>query len=213
MSKKPKTASDVHIEKQPKVLADPNQFKHLPISWQLHKIDTEGRWGLQVLRNTSFTLSDDLLSALDNISNELFDSFEKLESKDFNSINHFLEVLHETSGGKLTAQHQKTIVRALAESVFWSEVFPKLAHFETTSWFALERERYGHQGKTKHHFIKIHRIIEEAQQRLAELRLDDVEELFSLRLSGKFRIFAIAKMNTLQVLWFDKNHEICPTSN
>lgn len=91
---------------------------------------------------------------------------------------------------------------------FEYELLPKLKSFESMSWNDLEKQTHGKNGKSKHHSIEVSKIIKDAQKRLQELKFDDIDELFSLRLDGKFRIWGIRKFGFLQILWIDKNHEI-----
>jgi len=85
----------------------------------------------------------------------------------------------------------------------WGDIIDKLKHFETMSWDSIIRN-----GS---HNIEVNRLIPEAQGRLRELRLDDLEELFSLHLNGKKRIFGILENGILSILWYDPNHELCPS--
>ncbi len=65
-------------------------------------------------------------------------------------------------------------------------------------------------GKKKSHAIQINQLTSQARRRLTELRLDDVDELVSLGLSGKERIFGIRDRHVLMLLWWDPNHQVCP---
>lgn len=49
------------------------------------------------------------------------------------------------------------------------------------------------------------------QKRLNELRLDDYNELFSLRLSAKERVFGVLFGNVLKLLWYDPEHQVWPS--
>ena len=75
----------------------------------------------------------------------------------------------------------------------------------------MERDRAGKNGRSKHHSIDIKDLCEEAQERLVELKLDDLDSLFSLRLDGTLRIFGIRNQNYLRILWVDQDHKICPS--
>jgi hypothetical protein len=96
------------------------------------------------------------------------------------------------------------------DDFFEKELFPKLKNFENNNWEEIERQTHGRENKSKHHSVTIDKIIREAQNRLNELNLNDIDELFSLRLDGKFRIWGIRKFGYLQILWLDPEHEICP---
>jgi hypothetical protein len=61
------------------------------------------------------------------------------------------------------------------------------------------------------HNIEINKLIPSAQKRLAEKLLDDRDELFSMRFSGTKRIWGIRDGNVFKILWWDPNHEICPS--
>lgn len=85
----------------------------------------------------------------------------------------------------------------------WAEIYDKISHFEKMTW--LEIKQHGS------HSIKIDELCPEARKRLEQIQLDDVEELFSLRLTGKQRIWGIRHNAILKILWWDPGHEVCPS--
>lgn len=60
------------------------------------------------------------------------------------------------------------------------------------------------------HFVSVLRLERDAQKRLIELGLDDLDELMSFRCGGKQRVWCVLEGNTMRVLWWDPNHEVCP---
>lgn len=58
------------------------------------------------------------------------------------------------------------------------------------------------------HFIDVDNCSTKAQKRLKEIDLDDVEQLFSLRIGGKKRIFDWRRGSVFYVLWWDPDHKI-----
>jgi len=62
-----------------------------------------------------------------------------------------------------------------------------------------------------HHAIGVDRLSKEAQNRLAEIRQDDLDEVFSFHFSGKPRIIGIREMNVIKLLWWDPEHQVCPS--
>ena len=86
---------------------------------------------------------------------------------------------------------------------FLKNIWKKMRDFETMTW--------GEILNRNHHAIAVNRIIEDAQKRLRELGHDDVEELVSFRLTGRQRLWAIRLGNVSSLLWWDPNHEICPS--
>lgn len=85
----------------------------------------------------------------------------------------------------------------------WSEIVTKLTLFEGMTWGEIL------QGG-KSHYVEINKINSEAKRKLVELDLDDSDNLFSLRLTAKRRIWGILENGVLKILWYDPNHEVCP---
>lgn len=81
-------------------------------------------------------------------------------------------------------------------------VIEQLTKFETMLWGDIEGKR--------HHSIKLDEICPEARSRLRELKLDDIEEVFSLRIGNKPRIIGIRAHTVLRLLWWDPEHQVCP---
>ena len=95
---------------------------------------------------------------------------------------------------------------ALSEDHAWNEILPKLRSFESMTWSQIE------QAEKQNHSVPIEGLIRQAQKRLADLRLDDNDELFRFRLSGKQRLWGIREHNYFKILWWDADHAICPST-
>lgn len=65
--------------------------------------------------------------------------------------------------------------------------------------------------KNGSHNIKLEELSKGARKRLEDIKQDDLDELFSLRFSGKERLWGIRENNILKILWWDPEHEICPS--
>lgn len=83
------------------------------------------------------------------------------------------------------------------------EIVGKLHHFDSMLWSEIEGD--------DHHFINIGSLSKEAQQRLQDIKQDDVDEVFSFHLKGKPRIICIRDRHIAKLLWFDKEHKVCPS--
>lgn len=59
------------------------------------------------------------------------------------------------------------------------------------------------------HFVNRTDLCSEAQKRLTYLRKDDLDQLFSLRLTGPKRVWGIKEGNILWLLWWDPKHRVC----
>jgi hypothetical protein len=86
------------------------------------------------------------------------------------------------------------------------EVLKKLGEFESRTWNEILV-----LSNKQNHEISVERLSPEAQRRLEEIQLGDIEELISLRLSSRERVFGIRESATLLVLWWDPEHQVCPS--
>ncbi len=82
----------------------------------------------------------------------------------------------------------------------------RLASLETMRWSEILV-----QSKKQHHAISLDQIIPAAQESLVSRKVDDVDELISLRVTGKERIWGIMRDGVLELLWWDPEHQICPS--
>jgi hypothetical protein len=84
------------------------------------------------------------------------------------------------------------------------ELVAKLHEFDSMFWSEIEGEH--------HHLLSESSLSKESKKRLAELKLDDeVDNLFSFHVSGKSRIIAIRHLGVAELLWFDSEHQVCPS--
>jgi hypothetical protein len=61
------------------------------------------------------------------------------------------------------------------------------------------------------HSIELHQLSKEAQTRLVEIQHDDLDEIYSLRITGAERVICIHMGNIMRVLWYDPDHKVCPS--
>jgi hypothetical protein len=92
----------------------------------------------------------------------------------------------------------------ISKELILNEIHSKLSNFETMTIPQLQLN-----GS---HFVEVNILCRDAQKRLDLIRQDDNDELFSLRLSGKKRIWGIVNGNIFSVLWWDPDHAVCPSN-
>jgi len=61
------------------------------------------------------------------------------------------------------------------------------------------------------HSVCVSELVSDAQKRLQKIGQDDLDELYSLRLTGKQRVWGIKERNIFWLLWWDPTHSICPS--
>lgn len=89
------------------------------------------------------------------------------------------------------------------KNVDFIEVLRKMGSFEGMDW--AEHRRHGS------HLVAVGNLCKEAQKRLDEIGEDDLDDLFSFRFSGKERMWGVQDRNVIKLLWWDPNHEVCPS--
>ena len=91
------------------------------------------------------------------------------------------------------------------------EIISKLRNFETMTWQEILDASGGRKRGNNNHEVPVSDLVAAARKRLKELKLDDQTSLFSLRLKGRQRIWGILDGHVLKLLWYDDDHQICPT--
>jgi len=99
----------------------------------------------------------------------------------------------------------------LDSSTWWKEIHPKLRDYESMTWGEILSASGGRARGNNSHLVPIEELCKDAQRRLTELKQDDISDLFSLRLKGKARLWGIPDGRVLRVIWYDPEHEVCPS--
>ena len=87
-----------------------------------------------------------------------------------------------------------------------NEVRAKLAQFESMTWNEILVA-----SKKQNHSVAMWKLSKEAQNRLAVMGLGDTEELVSLRLAGRERVWGLRQGAVMLILWWDPEHAVCPS--
>ncbi len=95
-------------------------------------------------------------------------------------------------------------------SSIYDDVIVKLEEYEGMTWGEIQSASGGKKTGTNNHFENISDMIKEAQNRAEEIHLD-VDQLFSLRLTGERRLYGILEDGIFSVIWLDNEHEIFPS--
>ena len=85
----------------------------------------------------------------------------------------------------------------------WFLILSKMREWETMTWNEISGRR--------DHAIETENLSPEAKKRLINIKLDDIDTIFSLHIDGKKRLIGIRDRNIFRVLWWDKEHKVCPS--
>lgn len=208
------TRNDINSGKVVKQSKNPESYKDQNICWQFGLMDFEfdhgwdkviNRLEFDQLTKQSLTLAlmemgcgDDIFNTVDNINISSFIDHHGFFSK--------LSNIESISSNELLC-----ILKELKKNFFWNTLYPKFKDIESKKWKELEMEQFGKKGKSKNHWVEVQKIIKPAQDRLKELKLDDIDSLYSIRITATQRIWGIRVQNYFQLLWYDFEHLVCPS--
>ena len=85
------------------------------------------------------------------------------------------------------------------------DVAAELRAVEGLNWREIEKNSW------RDHAVACTKLIREAQNRLVEIKQDDIPELWRLRFSGTRRIWGIRDGRIFKALWWDPLHAVCPS--
>ena len=111
--------------------------------------------------------------------------------------------------------HEKWGIFNQKEKEIYLKVIKKLRAYEGQTWGEIQSDTTGTSNNSKSHYINIEKLCDvnkKAGERLKELNLFDMtEQIFSLRIDGKTRLFGFITFNVFSVIWIDSNHEVFPS--
>lgn len=90
------------------------------------------------------------------------------------------------------------------------DVIEKLSAYEKMIWDDIIKSSGGRSHGNNSHFENVSDLISEAQKRWRDLKLDEYDRVFSLRLSGLHRLYGIVDNGVFYIVWYDQDHEIYP---
>lgn len=82
-------------------------------------------------------------------------------------------------------------------------ILQRLREFDTMRWPEIEGP--------DHHAIAVSKLSKIARDRLSAIKQDDLDEVFSFHFAGRPRIIGIRDRNAVKLLWWDPEHQVCPS--
>ncbi len=91
------------------------------------------------------------------------------------------------------------------------EVMEKMIAYSNMTWQEIGRQTHD-EGKSRHHFLSVESLSKEAADRFRAMELDEYSDaIFSFALQNKLRVIGIREDEHFHVLWYDPEHEVCPS--
>lgn len=105
---------------------------------------------------------------------------------------------------RFDGQHKWSETQELPTQDVW-EIGEKLKCFEQMQWKHLAADQQ------YHHSVPFYKLRKEAQEIAANMGIDDYEQIWSLRLTGKQRLWGVRDKGYFLAIWWDPDHCICPS--
>jgi len=93
----------------------------------------------------------------------------------------------------------------------WNKFEPSLIQELLQKIFETQKLTWQELRDNGSHPVLYDQLSAEAQKRLRQLQKDDLDELYSLHISGLKRIWGVKEGNLFLILWWDPKHEVCPS--
>jgi hypothetical protein len=95
------------------------------------------------------------------------------------------------------------------------ELVAFLCDIGSLTWNEIKSHMYNNKREShrKHHSQPVSSLCSEAQDRIGQLRLDEVfgEEIFRFRIGAKKRLWGFIAAGVFYILWWDGPHKVYPT--
>lgn len=216
MAKKtiPQSAGNAHTDNKKTPTAITIDYLQTYPCWRIGNFDYKSKWGLNNLGKFKFTYSEAMLNIVISVDNERLNvALENLDSRYYSSLEAFWsDFKRNYSEEDIPINLIECIEKEAMNNAFVEKIYPKLKSFENNTWD--EIRKYSHRKKDKsvsnNHNVSISKLCKDAQDRLIELGYSDYSEIYSLRLEGTIRLYGFRKMNYLDIIWVDLDHEVYP---
>lgn len=82
-------------------------------------------------------------------------------------------------------------------------------------WREVKEMKFNSKNRTRalHHSQPVESICGEARRRLHVIGRGDQEEVFRLRHGNTIRVWGVLEGPVFSILWFDRNHKVCPSDS
>lgn len=91
------------------------------------------------------------------------------------------------------------------------EILEKIIAYSNMTWLEVKRQTHDN-GKSKHHFLEMGTLSSDAVERVCAKQLQGYDDsIFSFAFQNKLRIIGIRVGRMFYAVWFDPQHQFCPS--
>ena len=89
------------------------------------------------------------------------------------------------------------------------EVLGKIIEYSNMTWDSVKKQT--HDKKSKHHYLESGFSASALQRIKVKLSEDEQDSIFSFALQNKLRLIGIREQEKFHVIWYDPEHQFCPS--
>lgn len=88
----------------------------------------------------------------------------------------------------------------------------KMISYSNMTWAEIKRQTHDN-SRSKHHFLKLDSLSKSALERVKFMKYDQLypDQIFSFAFTNTLRIIGIRIDEYFHVVWYDSNHQFCPS--
>ena len=91
-------------------------------------------------------------------------------------------------------------------------ILDKIISYSSMTWEEIKKQTHD-DNRSKHHHLTYSSLSDAAKKRLKAKQLEDrSDDLFSFAFTNMLRIIGYTEKEKFYVLWYDPNHEVCPST-
>lgn len=91
------------------------------------------------------------------------------------------------------------------------QLLSHIMEYSKRTWASIKLDTHDKGNKSKHHFLDYDELSACAKARVAAMHIED--DIYSLALTNKLRIIGIRDGRVFRAIWFDPEHEFCPSKH
>lgn len=100
----------------------------------------------------------------------------------------------------------------LRDKFNYKEVLTKIVEYSNLTWSEIKLQTHDKSNKSKHHFLEYSGLSKLARDRISKLDMEsEIDAIFSFALQNKLRLIGIRENEKFHVVWYDPEHEFCPS--
>lgn len=98
------------------------------------------------------------------------------------------------------------------EDMIHNQLLEYIMQYSGRTWASIKLDTHDKSNRSKHHFLNYDELSRTAKDRVAAMHIEE-DDIYSLALTNKLRIIGIRDGRVFRAIWYDPEHEFCPSKH